>query len=200
MGQKKCRMSVLNALINNPLNWEQKPWKPWYGHLLIAILVVSGGLYVYQRVNGGPIVPTFTDPATVYENAKAARERQEAVRTEVLDERTEEALSEVAKTALALMKETPIALPDTENFSGDAVEMATWIEKSDATLRTTVIEDPSADEIETYLSQNVSILVLVMFEAETFAHWVVLDAASKSAVIDAMVGNRIVIVETNRDL
>jgi hypothetical protein len=194
MGPKERGMSVLSALIKNPLDGEQKPWKPWYGYFFLAVLVVSGGLYVYQRVNGGPIVPTFTDPATVYENAKAARERQESAAA-AEDEAVDAALSDVAKAALALIESTPIALPDTESFSGDAVELAAWIEQNDATLHATVIEDPSTEEIEAYLLQNVPVLVSVMSEEETRERWVVLDALSRDVVLTAMVGNRIVIVE-----
>ncbi len=184
---------LLKALIKNPLDGEQKPWKPWYGYFLLAVLVVSGGLYVYQRVNGGPVVPTFTDPATVYENAKTARERQ-TLAAVVHDEAIDAALSDVARAALALMETAPIVLPDIESFSGDAVEMATWIEQTDVALNATVIEDPSIEEIETYVLQHVPVLIPVMFEEEIAQHWVVLDASSRDVVMLAMVGRYIVIV------
>jgi hypothetical protein len=111
MGTKACGMSILGALIKNPLDGETKPWKPWYGYLFLAVLVVSGGLYVYQRMNGGPVVPTYTDPSTVYENAKAALERQQVVSVEEAPVITEEVLSDVAKAALAIIQEAP--LPET---------------------------------------------------------------------------------------
>ena len=144
----------------------------------------------------GPVVPTFTNPAAVYENAKVAWERQqESSSGEARAASTEEALSDVAKAALALIEKEPIVLPSTENFVGDAIELAVWIEQSDATLNATVIEDPSTEELEAYLAQNVPVLAPVMFEEDAGEHWVVLNATSLSAVIDAMIGSRVVIVE-----
>lgn len=189
-------MSMLSSLVKNPLDGEQKPWRPRYGYLFLVVLVVSGGLYVYQRVHGGPAVPTSTDPATVYENAKAARERQEqSARSEAQDTNTEAALSDIAKAALALIEQTPIVLPDIERFSGDAVELAAWIEQIDVALIATVIEDPSSDEITSYLSREIPVLVSVIFIGEMSEHWVVLDESSRVTALDAMIGNRIVIVE-----
>jgi hypothetical protein len=103
MGKKTCGMSILSMMVANPLNGEKKPWKPWYGYLLVGVLLVSGGLYIYQRMHGGPVIPTFTDPATLYENAKAARERQEQAEEALVAPNTEETLSEVAKAALELL-------------------------------------------------------------------------------------------------
>lgn len=70
---------ILKALVQNPLSGGPKPWKPWYPYLFLAVLVVSGGLYVYERLSGGPVVPTSTVPSVLYENAKLAREHQETV-------------------------------------------------------------------------------------------------------------------------
>lgn len=97
-------MSILNALISNPLAGEKKPWKPWYGYLFLVIVVVCVGLYLYQRVNGGPVIPTFADPVTLYENAKAARERQEVV-AETDDDAINAALDDIAKVALEIIAE-----------------------------------------------------------------------------------------------
>jgi len=196
MGKKTRDMSVLNALIKNPLDGEQRPWKPWYGYLFLFILVVCAGLYVHQRMNGGPLIPTLSDPATVYENAKAARERQQEVAMdEAQDARTDVALSDVAKAALAILENARIVLPDVESFSGDAVELATWIEQADVTVNATVIEDPSTDEITAYLAQGIVVVVPVVFPEDVAEHWVVLDETSADAVMSAMVGNRVVIIE-----
>lgn len=189
-------MSILGTLIANPLDGEKKPWKPWYGYLFLVMLVVGGGLYVYQRVNGGPVVPTFTDPATVYENAKAARERQEqGASGEAEGASTDEMLSDIAKAALDIIEETPIIVPNAEDLNGDAVEVAAWIEANHAALNATVIEDPSADEIAAYLAEGIPVYVPVIFTDEAEEHWVMLDAASQPAVLEVMIGNRVVIVE-----
>lgn len=190
-------MSILGKAIVNPLGGPTKPWKPWYGYLFVCVLIVSAGLYVYQRVNGGPVVPTSTDPVAVYENAKLARERQTRVPEPADDAPPIDAvmLADVAKRALTFIENTSIALPDVEAFSGDAIAMAAWIEEHDATVRATVIEDPSTDEIAGYLANNIPIVVPVQFADEPLEHWVVLDVSSQDAVLTAMVGNRIVIVE-----
>lgn len=199
MGAKTCRVNnpyvmLLKTLTKNPLGGEQKPWKPWYGYFFLVVLVVSGGLYVYQRVNGGPAVPTFTDPATVYMNAKAVRERQELA-VAAKEEAMNAALNDVAQNALALLEEAPMVLPDMENFSGDALELAVWIEQIDNTLRATVVEDPSAEEIDTYLAQNIPVLIPVIPEDGAVQRWGILDSALPSAEREIIIGNRIVIVQ-----
>jgi hypothetical protein len=104
MGKKNRGMSILSMLVANPLDGGKKPWKPWYGYLMLGVLAVSIGLYVYQRVNGGPVIPTFTDPATLYENAKAAREQQVFV-PETDTAALDAALADVAKAALEIIAE-----------------------------------------------------------------------------------------------
>lgn len=76
---------ILKSLITNPLDQPTRPWKPWYGYLFLVIFVVAVGVYIFGRVQGGPLLPTATDPAAVYRNAKAALERQQAV-PEVVDD------------------------------------------------------------------------------------------------------------------
>ncbi len=65
---------IFGAMFKNPLNGPDRPWKPWYGYLAIGILVIGLCLYIYQRANGGPVVPTSSVPSIVYQNAQAARE------------------------------------------------------------------------------------------------------------------------------
>ncbi len=61
-------------MLRNPLNGSDRPWKPWYGYLVIGILGISLCLYIYQRANGFPVVPTSSVPSVIYQNAQVALE------------------------------------------------------------------------------------------------------------------------------
>ena len=100
---------IIQKLTKNPFDGKAKPWKPWYGYLFIIVAVVSIGLYVYQRLNGGPIVPTSTVPSVTYnELVKRQAPAPEPDPTPVaLPTPTPPELSDVAKAALAVI-ETPV--------------------------------------------------------------------------------------------
>lgn len=107
---------LIKSLIQNPLDGKKKPWKNSYGYLMIAVILVSAGLYVYQRVHGGPVVPTSTVPSVVYQNAKEALEHQAApdpapaasATTPTSDEATQAELDAVAKAALDAIAAKPV--------------------------------------------------------------------------------------------
>lgn len=64
---------ILKSLINNPFDRPAKPWKPWYGYLLVAVCVASLGLYTVDRLQGGPVVPTSTVPSLTYNQILAEK-------------------------------------------------------------------------------------------------------------------------------
>ena len=115
----------IKSLIQNPLDGKKKPWKPYYGYLIIAVVLVSGGLYVYQRLHGGPVVPTSTVPSVVYQNAKEALEHQAATTapapstvTSASDAATQAEMDAVAKAALdALAKKPAEPAPTSANLA-----------------------------------------------------------------------------------
>ncbi|MFA6017892.1 MAG: C39 family peptidase [Patescibacteria group bacterium] len=269
---------ILKSLLSNPFDGEKTSWKPWYGFLFLFVLAVSFGLYVYQRVHGGPLVPTSTVPSVVYQNAKIANEHQQELTTI-----TEEAavsnvlLSDVAKAALDiiapqlpesvdlavpflvqcqsgvwdeahanaseeaslfmvhefLVPSAPIDFVDaiiaSEKERGlppqfSSIEFASFIESYDQSLNATVIEDPTIEEIKTYLYQGTPVLVPTngdvlqnpFFIAEGLPqHWIVLRGYdsknffvndpgtrrgekyvyTQEIVMSAMLENRVVIVE-----
>lgn len=117
----------IKSLLQNPLDGKKKPWKPSYGYLMIAVIVVSGGLYVYQRLHGGPVVPTSSVPSVVYQNAKEALEHQTApdpvpstpdAITPTSEEATQVELDAIAKAALdALAKKSAVPVPTSANLA-----------------------------------------------------------------------------------
>lgn len=93
---------ILKSIIKNPLDGPKKPWKPWYGYLFLVIGVVCLGLYGYERINGGPLVPTMAVPSQVYANAKAALEhQQQAIIASGATASQDSALQDVARAAAA---------------------------------------------------------------------------------------------------
>lgn len=108
---------LIKSLIQNPLDGKKKPWKPYYGYLMIAVIIASGGLYVYQRLHGGPVVPTSSVPSVVYQNAKESLEHQIApdpalltpdTTTPTSEETTQAELDAIAKAALAAIAAKPV--------------------------------------------------------------------------------------------
>ena len=205
-------MSIMKAIISNPLDGEKKPWKPYYGYMLLVVFGMSIVLYVYQRVNGGPILPTHSNPAVVYDEAKLQYQLQDVSKDSNEDiVNTEAALQEVAKAALvALQAPLPLSTsidvpffvqapdgvwdalhmnaseeasfamiyamlrPETESAVDvvlraqqeqniavqlSAVEFAAFVEAYDATIRATVIADPTQEEMRRYLAQGTPIIV-----------------------------------------
>ena len=109
---------LLKRLTTNPFTGKPRPWKPWYGYLYIIVAVVCFGLYIYQRVNGGPVVPTSTIPSETY-NQLIQKRIAVSPTPNTLSSTTASAtvepptpssseLTTVAKTALELLK-TPLA-------------------------------------------------------------------------------------------
>lgn len=101
---------LIKSLVRNPLDGKPKPWKPAYGYLIIAVMLVSGGLYVYQRLHGGPVVPTSTVPSVVYQNAKQALEHQgdtAPATSDPVSAATQAELDAVAKAALDALTPKP---------------------------------------------------------------------------------------------
>jgi hypothetical protein len=105
---------IIKSLLQNPLDSKQKPWKPAYGYLIVAVMLMSAGLYVYQRLHGGPVVPTSTVPAVVYQNAKDALEHQGTTTpapSEPDEAATQAELDAVAKAALDALDAAKPAIP-----------------------------------------------------------------------------------------
>lgn len=100
---------IIQKLTKNPFDGKTKPWKPWYGYLFGVVAIVSVGLYVYQRLNGGPAVPTSTVPSVTYnELVKRQTPTPEPDPTPVASPTpTPSELSDVAKAALEVIK-TPV--------------------------------------------------------------------------------------------
>lgn len=102
---------ILQRLTKNPFDGKTKPWKPWYGYLFGIVTIVSVGLYVYQRLNGGPVVPTSTVPSVTYnELVKKQTPIPEPEPTSAVPSTptpTPAELSEIAKAALEVI-ETPV--------------------------------------------------------------------------------------------
>lgn len=106
----------IKSLFQNPLDGKKQPWKPFYGYLMIAVILASGGLYVYQRLHGGPVVPTSSVPSVQYKNAKEALERQAAPNpaspkpetiTPTAEEVTQAEMDAMAKAALDVLAKKP---------------------------------------------------------------------------------------------
>lgn len=268
---------ILKSLLSNPFDGEKTPWKPWYGFLFLLVLAVSSGLYVYQRVNGGPLVPTSTVPSVVYQNAKIANEHQQELAVITEEAAASSALlRDVAKAALVIIapqlpESVDLAVPFLEQCQGgvwdeahvnaseeaslfmvheflvplapidfvdavlasekehglpsqfSSIEFASFIESYDESLHATVIEDPTVEEIKTYLYQGTPVLVPTngdvlqnpFFIAEGLPqHWIVLRGYegenffvndpgtrrgekyvySQETVMSSMLENRVVIV------
>ncbi len=196
MGTQTRSMNMLKALMSHPLDGEQKPWKPYYGYMFLAMLGVSGVLYAYQRVNGGPALPISANPAALYDEAKVRNATTAApLVVAPLDPVRPDALDDVAKAALAILAQTPMTLPDAETLSGDALEVAAMIEAHDVLVNAVVIEDPSVDEIMVYVEGAIPVYMPVILAGETSQHWVMLDATFQHTDLEAMAGNRVVIVQ-----
>ncbi len=101
---------IIQKLFQNPYDGKTRPWKPWYGYLFGIVALVSVGLYTYQRLNGGPVVPTSTVPSVTYsELVKKQEPVSEPTPTPTPSPTPAPSdLSEVAKTALEVIK-TPAA-------------------------------------------------------------------------------------------
>lgn len=226
---------LLKRLTTNPFTGKPKPWKPWYGYLYIIVAVACLGLYGYQRVNGGPVVPTSTVPSETYNQLiqkKIAASAPVAEPTPITEAPSISPinggvpLTEVAKKALELLKTPPtpkkvsenLAVPFTtqapngtwddahktmqeeasllmviqyyDDFSGKidpiianaaflvmadaetqaglgenltASELGTFAELN-ASMRFTVIDNPTIDQIKTYISAGIPVLVPVVTE------------------------------------
>ena len=98
---------IMSRLTKNPFDGKPRPWKPWYGYLFGIVAIVSIGLYAYQRLNGGPVVPTSTVPSVMYnELVKKQTPTPEPTPTPSPTPTSSE-LSDVAKAALEVIK-TPV--------------------------------------------------------------------------------------------
>lgn len=206
---------ILKSIMNNPLDGKPKPWKPWYGYLFLAIMVVGAGLYVYERVHGGPVIPTMAVPAQVYENARAALEHQQQViissssgqnsGLEAVARAAVSALNGLDVAEMPLPTSTDLAVPFiTQSPSGtwtdaerdlseetmfvmtmkyfvsgaemdeakleqirvamihERLSMATFasfVETYDPGYGAVVIEDPTIEEIKTYLADGTPVIV-----------------------------------------
>ncbi len=102
---------IIQRLTKNPFDGKPKPWKPWYGYLFAVIALASVGLYIYQRLNGGPVVPTSTVPSVTYnelvKKQTPAPEPEPEPVPAASPTPTPSELSDVAKAALEVIK-TPV--------------------------------------------------------------------------------------------
>lgn len=89
---------IFKSLFKNPLDGKT-PWRPYYGYLILAVIIVSGCLYVYQRLNGGPVIPTSAVPAVEYQIAKTALEQQNET---IVAQEVEPVIEPASPTAVAL--------------------------------------------------------------------------------------------------
>lgn len=108
---------LLKRLTTNPFTGKPRPWKPWYGYLYGIVAVACLGVYVYQRINGGPVLPTTTFPSETYNQLIQKRMAASAPAAEPTPVTEAPSISpiaggvpltEVAKKALELLK-TPSA-------------------------------------------------------------------------------------------
>jgi len=121
---------LLNRITTNPFDGKPKPWKPWYGYLFILVAIVCFGLYIYQRINGGPVVPTSAIPSKTYTQliqkktiaaTPSVRDPSEILPSlnsglsSAINEGDE--LSHIAKAALELLKTPPAPKKVSENLA-----------------------------------------------------------------------------------
>lgn len=208
----------MNRLLKNPFDEKQKPWKPWYGYLLGLVAVVSVGLYVYERLHGGPVVPTSTVPSVTYNELVKKKDESSMVATPTPTPVSPD-LSVVAKAALEVIQTPPasknLAVPftsqapyanwdvvhedtceeaavymvaqyyagvsgvldpkiadtalldmvDAETKAGlepsvTAAELGTFSESYFGTMTATIIDDPTVDQIKTYIAAGTPVVAL----------------------------------------
>jgi hypothetical protein len=105
---------IVDSLLNNPFGKKSGPWKPWYGYLLGIVVVASVGLYVFEKVRGGPVAPTSTVPAIGYQDIVEPDEGP-TVNEDVPTTSTEEELPAAAPEGISdtLPVEKNLAVPFT---------------------------------------------------------------------------------------
>lgn len=121
---------LLNRITTNPFDGKPKPWKPWYGYLFILVAIVCFGLYIYQRINGGPVVPTSAIPSKTYTQliqkkttAATPSVRAPSETLPLLNSGLSSAINEgdelahIAKAALELLKTPPAPKKVSENLA-----------------------------------------------------------------------------------
>ncbi len=112
---------IMGKLLQNPFDKPVKPWKPWYGYLFGIVAIVCFGLYIYQRMNGGPVVPTSTIPSQTYnqliqKKSVAAIPPATAVANAEPSPASSSELTDIAKAALELLAAPPASKKVSENL------------------------------------------------------------------------------------
>lgn len=120
---------LLKRIIANPFTGKPRPWKPWYGYLYGIVAIVCIGLYIYQRVNGGPVVPTSFVPSQTYNELMQKKAPVSVPAAAVAPNALQPTLSQseltdVAKAALEVLKTSSSPKKVSENLAVPFVSQA----------------------------------------------------------------------------
>lgn len=81
-----------------------KPWKPWYGYLLLIVVGVGLVLYVVQRIQGKPVVPVFLVPIVKQQDvAQPSRPASDAIENNEPEDPSKSVIDDAAKAALEIL-------------------------------------------------------------------------------------------------
>ncbi len=155
----------MNRLLKNPFDGKQRPWKPWYGYLFGVVAVVSVGLYAYERLHGGPVVPTSTVPSVTYNELV---KQQEVTPEPVTATPPSPDLSAIAKVALEVIQTPP---PTSKNLAVPFTSQAPYANWD-------VIHEDTCEEASVYMVAQYYAGVSGVIDPKT-ADLVLLDMVDK---------------------
>ncbi len=163
---------IVNNLLTNPFaKTTPTPWKPWYGYLLVLVVVLGLGRYAWEYVRGDePLFPEranlgvpFTTNAPLGNGTAAYSSAWEEAALLMVAEYYRGARGTIDPSLADATMRTMIALETNRGLSArlSTVELGQFAEPYFGTMRATVFEDPSAEEIAAFIAQGVPVIVPV---------------------------------------
>ncbi len=94
---------IIRRMITAPFS-ASKPWKPWYGYLVLIVVGVGLVLYVVQRIQGKPVVPVLVVPIVQQQDVvQPPSPASEVIENSEQEDSSKSAINDAAKAALEIL-------------------------------------------------------------------------------------------------